>query len=110
MSEQQHAQLREEYARLSPDGLAHADTVVNKLVELWKDEPRIPAHSLGSVTAPTLVMAGDRDMVALEHTAVIARSIPGAQLCIVPGAGHLLIRECPDLITAVINRFLQGTR
>ena len=104
----QHQQLTVEYARLSPDGGAHADVVVGKLVELWKQEPRIAPESLSKVTAPTLVMAADRDMISLEHTALIARSIPKAQLCIVPGAGHLLIRERPQLIATIVREFLAG--
>ncbi len=107
-SPEQHQLLDDEYARLSPDGAAHRESVVGRLVELWKQEPQIAAESLRTVTAPTLVMAGDRDMVSLEHTARIARSIPGAQLCIVPGTGHLLIRQRPGLIATVIREFLLG--
>ncbi|MBT0773353.1 alpha/beta hydrolase [Kineosporia sp. J2-2] len=106
VSARQHEQLGEEYGRLSPDGAGHADTVVGKLLDLWKREPQITPDSLASVTAPTLVMAGDRDMVTLEHTASIAAAVPGAQLCVVPGAGHLLVRECPELVGAVVTRFL----
>ncbi|GLY15071.1 alpha/beta hydrolase [Kineosporia sp. NBRC 101677] len=106
MSAEQHQQLTDEYARLSPDGGGHEDVVVGKLVELWKQEPQIAPESLAGVTAPTLVMAADRDMISLEHTALIARSIPRAQLCIVPGAGHLLIRERPQLIATIVREFL----
>ncbi len=108
MTAKQHEQLEAEYALLSPDGPAHSEVIVGKLVDLWTSEPHIPAASLAGVRAPTLVLAGDHDMVALEHTAVIQRSIPGAQLGIVPGAGHLLVRECPDLIAAIVRRFLTG--
>jgi pimeloyl-ACP methyl ester carboxylesterase len=108
MTAEQHEQLEAEYALLSPDGAAHSEVIVGKLVDLWTTEPHIPAASLAAVKAPTLVLAGDHDMVALEHTAVIKHSIPGAQLGIVPGAGHLLVRECPDLIAAIVLRFLSG--
>ncbi|MCD5316207.1 alpha/beta fold hydrolase [Kineosporia babensis] len=105
-SAEQHQLLEDEYARLAPEGSAPAQDVVEQLVELWKQEPHIGAESLRTVAAPTLVMAGDRDSIALEHTALIARSIPGAQLCIVPGAGHLLIRQRPGLIARIVGEFL----
>jgi len=107
MSVEQHQQLDDEYARLSPDGAAHADQVVSKLMALWRQQPQIPSASLAGITAPTLVLAGERDMVAADHTAMIVRSIPGAGLCVVPGTGHLLVRERPDLIATVIQRFLR---
>lgn len=106
MTTEQHEQLQAEYALLSPDGAQHSEVIVGKLVDLWTTEPHIPAASLATITAPTLVMAGDHDMVALEHTAAIRSGIPGAQLCVVPGAGHLLVRECPALIASIIQRFL----
>ena len=108
MTAEQHRELDQEYARLSPDGAGHLDEVVDKLMTLWRREPQIPAASLAALTAPTLVLAGERDMVRLEHTQLIARSIPKAQLCVVPGTGHLLVRERPDLIAGEITRFLRG--
>jgi pimeloyl-ACP methyl ester carboxylesterase len=106
MTNEQHQKIRDEYERLSPDGAAHAQIILDKLTDLWLKQPQITPASLGQITAPTLVMAGDRDVIALDHTATIARSITGAQLCIVPDAGHLLIRECPALIARLIRRFL----
>jgi len=58
------------------------------------------------VTTPTLVMAGDHDVVRLDHTALIADSIPGARLCIVPGAGHGLIDERGPFVTFAVRDFL----
>jgi pimeloyl-ACP methyl ester carboxylesterase len=107
MTAAQHQLLDEEYAALSPDGAAHADEVVRKLMALWTTQPQIPPTSLATIAAPTLVLAGERDMVRLEHTRTIAGSIPGARLEIIPGTGHLLVRERPDLIAPVVLQFLQ---
>ena len=98
---------RMHYERLSPDGPAHADQVLAKLVRLWTEEPRIDPADLAVVTAPTLVMSGDRDTIRVDHSLLIAASIPGAQLCIVPGATHGLVAERPELINAVVREFLQ---
>ncbi|WP_267492223.1 alpha/beta fold hydrolase [Microbacterium allomyrinae] len=39
---------------------------------------------------------------------LIAASIPGAELCIVPGTSHAVIAERPELISTIIREFLQG--
>lgn len=96
------------YERLSPDGPGHADVVLNKLFRLWTTEPDIKPADLARVTAPVLIMAGDRDSIRPDHTLLIAASIPGAQLCIVPGATHGLLAEHPELISLVIRGFLPG--
>jgi pimeloyl-ACP methyl ester carboxylesterase len=31
---------------------------------------------------------GDRDIVTPEHAVEMLRTIPGAQLCVIPNAGH----------------------
>ena len=98
---------RELYASLSPDGPAHAQVVLDKLFHLWMSEPHIDPTELAAISAPTLIMAGDRDTIRVDHTVLIAASIPGAQLCIVPGASHGLVAERPGLISAVVREFLQ---
>ncbi|HEY0215860.1 MAG TPA: alpha/beta hydrolase [Cellulomonas sp.] len=100
------AVLTEEYGRLSPDGADHSETVLAKLAALWTTEPDIPAASLARVTAPTLVMAGEHDMVAPAHTESIARAVPGATVTVVPGTTHLVVRERPDLVAAAVLRHL----
>jgi len=97
-----HAAVDEEYARLSPDGAAHAEVVIAKLRALWTSGPQIPADSLAAVVAPTLVMAGEHDAVARAHTESIAAAVPGAGLMIVPGTTHMVVRERPDVVAAAV--------
>lgn len=94
------------YERLSPDGPEHADAVLEKLFRLWTTEPSIEPAALGGIRVPALVMAGDRDSIRPDHSLLIAASIPGAQLCIVPGASHGLLAEHPELISRVVREFL----
>lgn len=101
---------RMHYDRLSPDGPEHADVVLAKLFRLWTSEPRIDPAELGRIAAPTLVMSGDRDTIRPDHSLLIASSIPGAQLAIVPGATHGLVAERPELIAAIVRGFLDGVR
>jgi pimeloyl-ACP methyl ester carboxylesterase len=94
------------YDQLSPDGPEHAEVVLGKLFRLWTTEPNIDPARLADITAPTLIMAGDRDSIRPDHSLLIAASIAGARLCIVPGASHGLLAEQPRLISLVIGDFL----
>ena len=101
-------QIRADYERLSPDGPDHADVVLDKLARLWRDEPQILPASLAAITAPTMVMAGDRDSIRVEHTVGIAGAIPRAQLCIVPDASHMVMIERPSLVNQIVREFLDA--
>jgi pimeloyl-ACP methyl ester carboxylesterase len=101
---------RMHYERLSPDGPEHADAVLAKLLRLWTEQPDIDPAELRAVQAPTLIMSGDRDTVPPDHSLLIASSIAGAQLCIVPGTTHGLVAERPELISSLISQFLGHVR
>jgi pimeloyl-ACP methyl ester carboxylesterase len=98
--------LREAYAQLSPDGADHFPVVFDKLVATWRGGPRHPLSDLARIAAPTLVMIGDDDLLTADHAAAIQRSIPDAQLAVVPGTDHLLQFEKPDLVNRMILDFL----
>jgi len=51
-------------------------------------EPNFTNEELESIEAPTLLIVGDRDIVTPEHAVEMFRTIPGAQLCVVPNACH----------------------
>lgn len=62
---------------------------------------------LARITAPTLVLHGDRDRVMPPGNAsVLASQIPGAQLTWFPGAGHLFFQEDPLATDRVLARWL----
>lgn len=96
------------YKRTSPDGPEHWPLVFAKIRHMILNEPKIRPDQLASIKAPTLVMAADRDLMTLEHTVELFRAIPNAQLCIVPGASHLLAIEKPHLVNQAILSFLAG--
>lgn len=61
---------------------------------------------LGSVAMPTLVVAGALDGKYTGLARVLAQSIPGARLDVVPGAGHAVHFENPDALARIISDFL----
>jgi len=76
------------YARLSPDGAEHWPIVLRRLQRMWAVEPSFTREQLQSIEAPTLVIVGDADIVTPEHAVEMFRTIPAAQLCVVPHSGH----------------------
>ncbi|MEW1861493.1 alpha/beta hydrolase [Streptomyces sp. NBC_00669] len=52
---------------------------------------------------PALVLAGDKDLLTPSaHSADIAEKLPGAELVVVPGAGHLALLEQPEVVGAAL--------
>jgi pimeloyl-ACP methyl ester carboxylesterase len=98
--------FHEAYHRLSPDGPEHVEVVLAKLMTMWQSEPQIAPASLAAITAPTLVLAGQHDSIRTDHTLEIARSVPGAQLAIVPGAGHMVMQERAAVVNLLLGEFL----
>ncbi len=49
----------------------------------WSEE------GLASITAPTLVLVGDTDMVPLHHTVAMFEALANAQLAVLPGTTHM---------------------
>jgi len=57
---------------------------------------------------PMLVLCGDADrLTPLRHTRVIADVLPEADLVVVPGAGHLVQLEQPDLVNDALVRLCE---
>lgn len=80
--------VSDSYASLSPDGADHWPIFLGRLKPMWSNEPSFTHEDLQRIEAPTLLIVGDRDIVTPEHAVEMFRSIPGAQLCVVPDAGH----------------------
>lgn len=54
-----------------------------------RDDMNFTTESLSKITARTLIVHGDRDpLYPVEQAVELFRSIPNAQLCVVPNGGH----------------------
>lgn len=76
------------YNRLSPDGAGHWPIFLGRMQQMWIAEPSFTHEEMQSIQAPTLIIVGDSDIVTAEHAVEMFRTIPSAQLCVVPNAGH----------------------
>jgi pimeloyl-ACP methyl ester carboxylesterase len=99
-------QLVAAYASVSPDGAEHFPVVIAKVAQAAAEETGLALADLNGLARETLVMLGDDDLVSLEHTVLLYRSLPKAQLAVVPSASHLLLFEKPALCTCLVEEFL----
>jgi pimeloyl-ACP methyl ester carboxylesterase len=77
-----------------------------KLEDLMEKYPNFTIEQLKQINVPALIAVGDHDLIALDHTVELFKSLPHAQLLIVPGATHRVLVEQPDLMNNEIIRFL----
>lgn len=101
------ALLRVPYQAVTPDGADHWPVVFAKYIEMISSQPAITVEQLGQIPCPALILAGDDDMVTLEHTTALFRAIPNAELGVVPGTSHFLLLEKPQLVNRIVLDFLE---
>ena len=90
------------FAKKSPEARKNAE-----MLGLMVNDPNVKPEELAGIQNPTLVMAGDKDMIKDEHTRLIAKSIPGAELAIISGS-QFIANQNPDAFNETVLRFLTG--
>lgn len=71
-------------------------------------EPHISQQKLHTIHIPTLVLAGEKDIVRKRHSQAFTRAIPSAILHILPGEGHVSYIEHSDKAYAHMKDFLDA--
>jgi len=114
------ANLNPEESSVSPKILKQTKSDLNKLkaknnpddkntmllLEMLLKEPQIDQKSLKNITAKTLVLAGEKDIILEAHTRSIAEVIPGAELQLLQGATHFAPKENPSAFNKIVLDFL----
>jgi pimeloyl-ACP methyl ester carboxylesterase len=64
---------------------------------------------LSQISAPTFILCGALDkMIPLKYSEILRDNIPGAQMDIMPNAGHMLMLEEPDQTATRMSSFING--
>jgi len=109
--------LKEAFLRVNPDA-QRLETMHDKDVDRMRSFTDVPDDALKSLRSPTLVVAGDRDIVKPEHAVDLTRLIPGARLLILPGGHGDYLGEAvtaprdthyPELTARLIEEFLDAS-
>jgi len=98
-------QAKSLYDLLAPDP-SHFPVVLQKIATMLQTEPHYTPADLSHITAKTLIVAGEYDVILRPHTDLIARSVPGAEEQIVPGAPHEGPLTMPDTYVQIARDFL----
>ena len=106
------------YRELSPNPEGFR-AFVEKLIAL-EHEPMEWEEEVRNLEAPVLLIAGDADVVTLEHTVAMFRllgggamgdmgqPLPASRLAILPATSHTAVIGQVDLLMGLVEPFLQG--
>ena len=102
------AKAARDYRRLSPTP-GDFPAFQRAVERMWDTEPNYTAADLARIRAPVAIVDGDHDeAIKRAHTEYLARSIPGAQLIILPAASHFAMFQQPGEFNAAMMGFLGG--
>lgn len=107
---------QEAYARIAPHP-GDFPALVAKMKELDLTWAGFPAEDIQSITAPSMIIIGDADIVRPEHAAALFRllgggvdgdlaGLPAARFGVLPGTTHVTIVDRTEWLTSMITEFL----
>ncbi|MGH8646934.1 MAG: alpha/beta fold hydrolase [Gammaproteobacteria bacterium] len=98
-------ELQEEYLKVAP----HPENLRmfhDKAVQRMRDFKDIPTDAIRSITAPTLVIVGDTDVIRPEHAVETFRLLQHAQLAVLPSTDHMKVTARTEWLVPMIGGFL----
>jgi len=100
-------ELRDSYMQIAPHP-EDLHIMFNKAVQLMGNFKDIPAEAVRSITAPTLVVCGDSDVMRPEHAVQEFRLLPHAQLAVLPRTGHMHLTARTSWLVPMVEEFLDS--
>jgi pimeloyl-ACP methyl ester carboxylesterase len=86
-----------DYAGLSatPSGFTE---LVDTVTAMQRTEPDFTAHDLAQIRVPVTIAHSEHDeFIKREHAEYLARTVPGAELAILPGVSHFAPLQRPEV-------------
>lgn len=99
---------KETLAKLIKENKNGKNNVYIDLYNLDLKYPNLKYEDLKAIQCPSLIVAGDKDVIKTEHTVKIAESIPKGQLAILPNSTHYVVAEKPELFNSLVMDFFEG--
>jgi pimeloyl-ACP methyl ester carboxylesterase len=101
---ERHPEAIEEFVEIARHNPMHVDAYLRQLSACRAHDV---ADRLGEIVAPTLVIHGDADpLVRVENGRHLAAGIPGAELIVYEGVGHIPEVECFERFNDDLLAFL----
>jgi pimeloyl-ACP methyl ester carboxylesterase len=112
--------FQEEYERVAPHPQEWPQLIA-KVKQLDREFVDWPDDAIASIKAPTLLIAGDSDIVRPEHVIELFRllgggvpgdnvGIPNARLAVLPGTTHITLVNRAEWLVSMIAEFLDAPR
>ena len=109
---------QEEYARVAPNPQDWS-ALVAKNRQLDLEFGGWPAEAVRAVTAPTLLVFGDSDIIRPEHAVAMFRllgggvagdlvGMPRSQLAVLPGTSHVTVVDRAEWLVPMVTAFLDA--
>jgi pimeloyl-ACP methyl ester carboxylesterase len=104
-TEEEFGTWQAEYEAVAPDPagffpfLERMQPVVHDFAGWTDDEVR-------SITAPTLLVIGDRDFVRVDHAAEMLDLLPDGRLAVLPATRHTEVMQRTEALRALVEPFL----
>jgi pimeloyl-ACP methyl ester carboxylesterase len=100
-------ELREAYLKVAPHS-EQLQTFHDKSVKRMLEFKGWQAEDIQSISAPTLIMIADADIVRPEHAVEMFRLLPHAQLAVLPCTDHITLVKRADWQVSMIEAFLNA--
>ncbi|MCP4130708.1 MAG: alpha/beta hydrolase [bacterium] len=78
---------------------------IGSFVRSFYTDPDPMIEGLRNIDCPVQIIIGDKDKLFFEASELMAREIPGAELIILEGIGHMSALEAPERVSGEILRF-----
>ena len=102
-------------ANVTPDGIKKSDYILskvmyfftrNKLFKMMLNEPNITSEELKKINVPTIILAGEKDIIKYQHTKFIADNISNSTLEIIKNEKHgSYVVHC-DKLYGIIKKYI----
>jgi pimeloyl-ACP methyl ester carboxylesterase len=110
--------FEEAYARTAPNPDAWPN-LIEKIKQMDGSLRDLPAEAVRAVTAPTLLIIGDSDIVRPEHAVEMFRmfgggvigdlaGLPASRLAVLPGTTHVTLVQRADWLRSMVEGFLDA--
>lgn len=99
------APLVEAYLQVAPHP-ENLESFFYKCRNRMRDFKDVLDEKIEGITAPTLVLGSDRDVMLPEGAVALFRLLPNAQLAILPGVSHMEITSKTEVLIPTIKEFL----
>lgn len=94
------------YLNIAPDP-SKMGMMVKKVVHMWLTEPTWEKDDLANIDTPVLILEDEiGKAIVPEHTKIMANSIKGAELILIPETDHLAPQTKAEEFTKLVSGFL----